>query len=166
MGRKTKGVGQVSDCERVQDGSVLTHCPHFWRRPVRATVQVADAKTWRVAVTKWIITHPNNRPILEQGIPAWIVEKNFPVVGGIRIQYSDHVPERETKQQFRLPDGDRFVSFDEQDRDWLETLCRWTGDRRFGHYETVDCGPLFYLVDDGAFRFELGGCFPHIARSC
>ena len=100
-----------------------------------------------------ILTHPNNRKLLEEGLragrpdplddglKAWGLD---PLLG-LPVRFTDTIPERNTRQDWHPPEGSRFCDYGPEDEAWMRPL-------GLGRIETVDLGPLFYDVPDFRVR--------------
>jgi hypothetical protein len=105
---------------------------------------------------KRLLSHPANREHLlkafgEERDPTGMgfMSRDFPMFWD--VQWSDHLPIRKTRQDWHPPVDDRFCIYGPEDEGWMRPL-------GLGRFETVDEGPLFYLIDLGLlmrFRSDL-----------
>lgn len=77
-------------------------------------------------------------------------------VSGEEIIPNAAVPKRNTAKLWIPPAGDRFTSYDVLDEVWMRPFLEWTGDPRYGRFEEIDFGPLFYRIDSSILGFYRG----------
>lgn len=117
------------------------------------------------AGTPVIVTHPNNRELIEKQITQ---AAGFGDVGRMiaPVRYDPHIPERDVAEIWHAPAGDRFVEYGPADEHWMRPALARTGDARFGWIEHIDRGPKIYIVRVPEFSLRTAygmGAMPGIA---
>lgn len=64
------------------------------------------------------------------------------------IKYDDSMPTRNLEQVWVPPPPGKFCVYGPEDESWMKPL-------GVGRWQTVDHGPLFYMMDESKFRFDM-----------
>ena len=94
-----------------------------------------------------LITHPDNEGLVNLAGYSVI---NHPVnpLDGVQIQYNEHMEPRNIEHHRKPPAGGRFIEFGSEDEVWMRPL-------KLGIVYPVDCGPLFYVIDEPKVNLDL-----------